>query len=322
MADVNSNTAVVGKLQADDTNTGGTDIANDQSSMQVLDKSCNMASDIPSQGVAANNCDFSDVCKELGDYNLTKSDVGMMPDVRNAFSQPTLASKELPYGGKSSGLEGSPVGITSKKGNILDSSLPSGRITNELGDATSSTLQENDNISVSCSYSCCSNCVHTTNAMAHKMISIYLRSNECCSIDDVHDIITSCSLNILTSFRKYFISESISNLEENCRKNETELDDGHNDGFKRMTCHCKVLEKTELLPVECDCHTRMEGDATTSTNAGCGSLFGSKLTYFFRDGVLLPHVPNEGSELHCNFEKMCVCSIAMILHTINQTFER
>lgn len=357
IADANSNAVVVGRLQANETSTGGADIANDQLSMRVVDKSCNMAADIASQGVVANNCEFSDVCKESGDYMLTKSDAGLMRDVQNTFSQPSLASKELAYGGEPCRVEGSPVGNklhtvdqipgfavaesartvkdngcdqdcepvftksfergTSKRCNGLEC------IPNELGDATSSTLQENDNISkVSCLYSCCSNCVHAVNVMAHKMISIYLKSNECCCVDDVHDIITSCSLNILASFRKFFISGSNSNLEENCRRLycETELEEGHNGGFKRMPCRCKALEKMELLPVVCDCDTRIEDD-TTLTNGGSASLFESKLTYFFRDSVLVPHVPNEDIELHCNFEKMCICSVVMILHTIKQTFD-
>ncbi|KAH0450052.1 hypothetical protein IEQ34_020744 [Dendrobium chrysotoxum] len=215
---------------------------------------------------------------------------------------------------------------TSKRCSVVDTILPSNHTTcipNEMGDATSSALQEKDNISkVSCLYSCCSNCVHMINVIARKMISMNLESNECCSVDDVHDIITSCSINILASFRKYFGYENSSNSEENFRRKlhcQAQLED-HNDGFKRMPCHCKPFRKEELLPVECDCHKKVE-DNTILPNTGSGSLFESKLTYFFRDDVLVPLVPNDCSELHCNFEKICVCSAVMILLAIKQTID-
>ncbi|KAL0906551.1 hypothetical protein M5K25_025053 [Dendrobium thyrsiflorum] len=369
ITEVNSKTVVLGKSQADDTNTGSTDIANNQPSIQVHDKNCNMASDIFSQGFKGNNGEFSDTYKELGDYMLTKSDAGMLLDVQNTFSHASLASKELTYDSKSSGLEGlegCPVGSrlntvdqrpasamtenihifkannvcdhdsqtllskpsekgTSKRCSVVDTILPSNHTGSIPNDATSSALQENDNISkVSCLYICCSNCVDTINAIARKMISINLESNECCSVDDIHDIITSSSINILASFRKYFGSENLSNSEENFGRKlhcQAHLEEDHNDGFKRIPCHCKPFGKVEeLLPVECDCHKKMEDNALLS-NTGSGSLFESKLTYFFRDDVLVPLVPNDSSELHCNFEKICVCSAVMILLAIKQTFD-
>ncbi|KAI0492604.1 hypothetical protein KFK09_026880 [Dendrobium nobile] len=334
ITEVNSKTVALGRLQADDTNTGSTGIANNQSNMRVHDKNCNLASDIFSQGFKGNNGEFSDTCKELA-----KSDAGMIVDVQNTFSYASLASKELTYDGKSSGLEGGPVGSTLntvdqrpasamtenihifKANNVchLDSqtllSKSSEKGTSKrcsVVDSSAPALQDNGNISkVSCLYSCCSNCVHMVNAIARKMISMNLESNECCSVDDVHDVITSNSLNILASFRKYF--------EENFRRKlhcQAQLE----EDLKRMACHCKPFGKVELLPVECDCHKKVE-DNPILPNTGSGSLFESKLKYFFRDDVLVHLVPNDCSELHCNFEKICVCSAVMVLLTIKQTFD-
>ncbi|KAK8943569.1 hypothetical protein KSP40_PGU002745 [Platanthera guangdongensis] len=193
---------------------------------------------------------------------------------------------------------------TSKRGTSLDTVFCSNHkrsIPNEqLDDSTSYIFQENDSLSkASCLYNCCSNCVHMVNVMAHKMISSYLKLDGCYSIDDVHDIITSCSLNILASFKKFCISES--NV-------KTHLEEDPDDVFKRKPCHCKALMKMKFLPAECNCHTGVEDD-TTSTGSDSGSLLETKFTHFFRDGVLVPSIPNMDSDLHCNFQKICLCSV-------------
>ncbi|KAG0455274.1 hypothetical protein HPP92_024566 [Vanilla planifolia] len=155
------------------------------------------------------------------------------------------------------------------------------------------TLKGRCNLSnVSCLYLCCPGCVQMINNLVRSTLLNHVKSTGCHSmVDDVHDVIVSCSLNILSSFMKCCSSQSSAELEE-------EEDGGV---FMEFPCHCRE-SKIQFLPKECVCHAKMEDDALISNTCG-DSILESRWVYFFRDGVLVPLIPEKGVELHCNFEK-------------------
>eukprot|EP00494_Astrolonche_serrata_P015224 UN15371 len=91
-------------------------------------------------------------------------------------------------------------------GNELNTSFP----LNDVGSGHSINGQMQDrrnNLSVpksSCLYECCSSCFRAVYKVSHDILSNSVRSNKhCLTVDDMHDILSSCSLNLLATVRKW-----------------------------------------------------------------------------------------------------------------------
>lgn len=174
-------------------------------------------------------------------------------------------------------------------------------------------LQDNrDNLSVpksSCLYKCCSACFHAVYKMVHDILSNSMRPNRHhLGVDDMHDILSSLSLNLLTSVRKCYSQDEVS-CQENLRKmhnKETRVE------------HCACQSDLSFLSRECTCHLESNGDAETA-HTDCDSLLGQSLVFFFKDGVWMPLDLTAEIPLHCNFRRLCICSILGKISMLNQT---
>ncbi|GJM93628.1 hypothetical protein PR202_ga10197 [Eleusine coracana subsp. coracana] len=141
-----------------------------------------------------------------------------------------------------------------------------------------------------CLYKCCSACFRAVYKMVHDNLSNSLSPNHCLTVDDMHDILSSWSLSLLSTVRKHYSTQDMVNCEENFGKMQ-------NQETRLEHCACQI---DALLPRECICH--MEGnddDEATSTNPH--SLFGQRLNYFFKDGVWMPSDDTSETTLHCSF---------------------
>ncbi|PKA50184.1 ATPase family AAA domain-containing protein [Apostasia shenzhenica] len=319
VTEANSKLMVVGGLQAD---TQCTNLGDNQSTVDALAVTCNtdQGGSKSSLGSVTGNreCCEGEYLELKGPLQEKRSDVLQFSVFEGIGDHHTIVDNRCD--------KNNPVLVAQnvEKGNSLGC--------NDLDTILSSnhsgcfSIQHDSNITPGlCLYKCCSKCVHTIYSMSHNMICDYFKSDGSCStIDEAHDLIVSCSLKFLTSFRKYCISQ-ISAMSEDCRRElhcQTHFEqEDVNEGFKRSACHCKALEQKELLLAECNCHTRMEREDVLSNDDG-STLVKTSLTYLFRDGVAVPpKALDDYSVLHCNFEKLCVCSVAVMLLTIKQRLD-
>ncbi|XP_072966361.1 uncharacterized protein [Typha angustifolia] len=185
--------------------------------------------------------------------------------------------------------------------------------------------QQNKNVSVvskiSCLYGCCHDCVHVVYMLVHNILSSSWRSNgHLSTLDDIHDVLTSCSLNLLTAIRKCYISQDLSNCEEICGSKQLHrvqseccaCQKNADKDPKRMLFQHKVSKSTEFSAKECDCHLMNKEDTGTTNTTDAESE--PVLSFYFRDGVLMPLNLQEESTLHCRFERLCVSSILEMIY--------
>uniref|UniRef100_A0ACD5VQ89 Uncharacterized protein n=1 Tax=Avena sativa TaxID=4498 RepID=A0ACD5VQ89_AVESA len=150
-----------------------------------------------------------------------------------------------------------------------------------------------------CHYKCCSACFHAVYKVSHDILSNSVRPNlHCLAVDDMHDILSSCSSNLLATVRKWYSSQDVVGCEE---KNEKK----HYLGI--ISEHCVCQSDASFVSRDCTCHLGSSGESETSNESH--SLCGGSLSFFFKDGVLMPQDLTAGTSLDCNFKRLCVCSI-------------
>ncbi|XP_010919242.1 uncharacterized protein [Elaeis guineensis] len=217
----------------------------------------------------------------------------------------------------------------SDKCNCLDnhhSSSSGGHVTDELGTVSEFTHRKSNELSVvsgtACQYCCCSRCLCAIYVLVRRILYDCWRPKDHYStIDDIHDLLASCSLRLLAAVRKSYISQSSSSSEECFGKNQHQrvqseccaCQDIVNKQVKKMVSRHMV----HFIPTECSCHIRNEEDSEIADNESI-SLLQSALNFFFRDGVLMPSYPHKEAVLHCRFEKLCVCSILEMILMIKK----
>ncbi|KAJ4820598.1 TAT-binding-like protein [Rhynchospora pubera] len=141
----------------------------------------------------------------------------------------------------------------------------------------------------SCTYICCHKCFHEVHAAVHKAVSKFWRAHANCStVEDMHDIFTSYSLNLISAISKNHETPS-----------ERQHEEAHSSS---CPCHEKSSGTAELAPRDCECHLcNGEGDEDIT------------LRFLFKDGVLIPtHLCStaDGTEaLHCSWKRLCVCPV-------------
>ncbi|XAR68307.1 hypothetical protein NMG60_11003390 [Bertholletia excelsa] len=147
---------------------------------------------------------------------------------------------------------------------------------------------------VVCLYHCCPKCIISLHGLMQKIVTCdwgLIRSD--CMVEDVHDVITSLSVNLHSIVRKFFVDESSTILSDQKR----------NDTFRKEMdeCNCRGSEDRSMIPMECRCHSR--------TSASLNTEHGLDLKFVYKDGVVLPVDPSENISFHCKFETLCLCSL-------------
>ncbi|ONK79123.1 uncharacterized protein A4U43_C01F3170 [Asparagus officinalis] len=169
---------------------------------------------------------------------------------------------------------------------------------------------------VCCFYKCCSGCLHALYMLVRGILSQCWESNgRCSTVDDINNVVSSCSLNILAALRKCYMFENI-NLAEYCKRTQFENRACQEVGNKKqISCRDKTLNNVFLV-ADCICHLRKEDNP--KGHAENDSSLQQASTYFFRDGVLVSSEPQTDDVLHCRYDKFCLCSMMEIVREIKE----
>nr|CAD1823823.1 unnamed protein product [Ananas comosus var. bracteatus] len=199
----------------------------------------------------------------------------------------------------------------------------------ELGNVADQSHGNRENVVVfsreSCLYNCCCECLHGLYMLVRDILSNSLRTNgQYSTIDDVHGILMSCSLNLLTAIRKCYASQGSFDYQESFeRKRKHQISECcscHKISDRqpeKVTSQTRTSNIMKVLPRECTCHHK--------TNLGTGTIIKEKnplvepvLSFHFRDGVLVPSNLHKDDEVHCRFERLCVCSILEMIFMVTR----
>ncbi|CAK9182973.1 unnamed protein product [Ilex paraguariensis] len=160
---------------------------------------------------------------------------------------------------------------------------------------------------VVCLYGCCSKCLINIYHLMRKILTyqVGLEGSDW-TAEDVHDVVTTLSLNLHTTIRKFFLAGSSSNTFE---KNLTL--DNYSKFFEdreMWTCLCKNSENRLVIPMECMCDsTNKSTAAEVNSSQNLQQWLHSK--YIYRDGVLSNVDPEKDASCHCKFKTLCLCSL-------------
>lgn len=153
-----------------------------------------------------------------------------------------------------------------------------------------------------CVYDCCPDCLQSVHASVQEIVTrCWEAGGQPPAVDDVHDIVTLCSLNLVAAVRNHFLS----------------LDGAESGEQAEARTAQQPMEGMEFLPSECSRHSGNSG-ASPSENFSSDSRLRPALKFLFRDGTLLASNPPEGAALHCSFGKLCVHSVIEMVSSIKE----
>ncbi|XP_043698853.1 uncharacterized protein LOC122649680 [Telopea speciosissima] len=195
----------------------------------------------------------------------------------------------------------------------------------ELTGDDNSNINSRRNLSaasgITCLYECCDECLHNVYGLIQEILNHECDSNESCSVEDLHDIVSSWSMNLLSAIRKLVLAESNSGSEKGFNRKLRPGDHGISDPgifkFKKPSCQCISSGNKLVMPVECSCHSRCES-LVAKTNAYTNSQFRLDLKFIIRDNVLVPANPDEAVSFHHKFRHLCLCSLIEWILMIKQ----
>ncbi|GAY55848.1 hypothetical protein CUMW_167250 [Citrus unshiu] len=168
-----------------------------------------------------------------------------------------------------------------------------------------------------CMYRCCTECLCTLHNLMKKILIHTLGlSGSNWTAEDVHDVVASLSVDLLSAVGKvYFAGCGGNDIEEDVRCEDPEL----SECPELSTCCCKSSGNCLDAPMECSCHSLGGGvtEASTSTNTHLG--FDPK--FVLRDGILVPVDSITDGSFHCTFETLCLCSLIKSLVMMKQPFD-
>ncbi|KAF8413815.1 hypothetical protein HHK36_001808 [Tetracentron sinense] len=181
---------------------------------------------------------------------------------------------------------------------------------------------------VECIYNCCSECLETIHVLIRKiLVHDWELNGNCWTVEDVHDVVTSWSVKLLSSVRKFHASEngSISKFSDKKLRHGflgkfPGCQEVGNIQHKKASCQCKSSVNKLFMPMECSCHSLSKSFAA-KTNSCTDSQCGLDLKFIFRDGVLVPTGPDKDALFHCKFENFCLCSLIELILIIKQPFD-
>ncbi|KAF5728288.1 hypothetical protein HS088_TW21G00433 [Tripterygium wilfordii] len=174
---------------------------------------------------------------------------------------------------------------------------------------------------VTCYYQCCSECLHILNGVMLKIFAHEWRSNGSnTTVEDVHDVVASLSVNLLSAVRKIDVDGiSRSSFDKNLIQGNHQKISGIEE---LCACQCKSPGNGLSIPMECSCHTG-DGCVNSRQNASQNTQFGHDWKFIFRDGVLVPidSKSNIDVSVHCKFENLCLCSLIELVAMMKQPFD-
>lgn len=172
---------------------------------------------------------------------------------------------------------------------------------------------------VVCSYRCCSGCLLTLHGLIQKiLVREWELNNNYWVVEDVHDNISSLSVDLLSAVRKVYVAENIKNSsDENLRyTNSGRL----SECPELRNCHCKSSGSSLALARDCSCHP-LGGCLTAKGNNSPNLQSEIELEFIFRDGILVPVDSNKDVSFHCKYETLCLCSLIESVVLLKQPFD-
>ncbi|KAL2944458.1 Elongation factor Ts [Bienertia sinuspersici] len=184
-----------------------------------------------------------------------------------------------------------------------ESSDEAGKYKTDLQVQDSRTSESCDLLSeseVKCSYSCCVGCTSTLHQLVKKIIAQEWKlSSSCCTIEDVHDLVSALSSSLCSNIRSILTTEGCSSSENRRLRS------------RKLECRCESSKNKSENAMECVCHSGND----LSGEAGLSSVNQSEsnLTYIFKDGVLIAAQSDKDSLFHCKYDTLCLCSLITLI---------
>lgn len=168
-----------------------------------------------------------------------------------------------------------------------------------------------------CMYRCCTECVCTLyNLMKKILIHTLGLSGGDWTAEDVHDVVASLSVDLLSAVGKvYFAGCGGNDIEEEMRCENPEL----SACSELSICCCKSSGNCLDAPMECSCHSL--GGGVTEANTSSNTHLGFDPKFVFRDGILVPVDSITDVSFHCIFETLCLCSLIKSIVMMKQPFD-
>lgn len=199
-------------------------------------------------------------------------------------------------------------------------------VTSNVGkpDADDHTVHNNfssSNTSIStesavCFYQCCPECLDNLHSLTQKiLIHEWGLNRSHWTVEDVHDIVASLSVDLLSLVKKNYFTEDFSNSFDGKLKDRKCI-----ECPEMINCHCKSSGDGVLVPVECSCHSRSQS-VTAKANTSPNNELGLDSKFLFRDGVLVNVDPDKDVSFHCKFEALCLCSLIELMVMTKQPFD-
>lgn len=168
---------------------------------------------------------------------------------------------------------------------------------------------------VVCLYHCCSECLYVLHSLMQKILVCEWEVNGTYStVEDVHDVVASLSIDLLSAFRKSYAAEGIGNLFD--QKTRQENQGNYSERHEMSICQCKNSGDRLVMPIECSCHS-----VNKSLSAKANPSRQLDLKFIYRDGVLVPIDLDKDVSFHCKFETLCLCSLIEWIVMTKQLFD-
>ncbi|KAI3702821.1 hypothetical protein L6452_28573 [Arctium lappa] len=148
-----------------------------------------------------------------------------------------------------------------------------------------------------CLYRFCSKCLFNLHRVMQSTLETRwdVKSSNW-TTEDVHDVVTSLSLNLHTSVREFCLSASLDVSKILQHENVKTLFGGQEVG----TCECEVSGNRADMAIECGCHSQ-----SSSTNG----VRGVDTELIYKNGVVAMLDPETDVSFHCKFQTLCLCSL-------------
>ncbi|CBI20249.3 unnamed protein product, partial [Vitis vinifera] len=168
---------------------------------------------------------------------------------------------------------------------------------------------------VICLYRCCAECLYTLHSLMQKiLIREWEVNGTYWTVEDVHDVVASLSVDLLSAVRKNYAAESFGNLFDKKMRQENH---GKLSECQEMSiCQCKNSGNRLVMPIECSCHS-----LNKSLSAKANPSRQLDLKFIYRDGVLVPIDLDKDVSFHCKFETLCLCSLIEWIVMTKQPFD-
>ncbi|PWA92821.1 AAA+ ATPase domain-containing protein [Artemisia annua] len=172
-----------------------------------------------------------------------------------------------------------PKSVEHSNGFMREESVDNGNVMN-IDTSTDQVLRSSPTPSGLCSYRFCSECLSSLqSAMQKTLLSQLDVGSGNLTTEDVHDVVTSLSLNLCTSVREFCLSGDQDNI--------------------------KTLFKEGMV---CGCHSESNSGMNTVDSSEF-SRHGLDSELVYKNGVLVLDHQETDVSFHCKFQKLCLCSL-------------